>query len=88
MSTAHVESERDFRVPSGYKKCRYTNRWDMPHSCQSPSVADMKRIPEGRFSGKPNWWAYCAKHLRGYNREVRDGRVWWIGSPEDASVPR
>jgi hypothetical protein len=73
-----LEPEDQFRVPSAYTRCRR-------QLCKEPPVADMARHrtnwrnPE--LSG-PNWWAYCAEHLAVYNREVRDGRVWWKGAPE------
>jgi hypothetical protein len=47
------------------------------------------RWQAARLTDKPQWWAYCAKHLRGYNREVRDGHVWWLGTTADGvSVAR
>ena len=72
---AHVEPENEWRVPSGYARCRRPR-------CQQAPVADMRRSRtdwKGHTGAKPTWWAYCADHLREYNREVRDGRVWWLG---------
>ena len=66
----HAEGD-DFRVPSGYTRCRRKQ-------CQEPPVADMRRIAYLRSRGDAwRWWAYCAAHLAEYNREVRNGVVWW-----------
>jgi hypothetical protein len=73
-ATASIEPEADFRVPSGYPRCRRQR-------CHQPPVADMRRwrtdwgAPELSHS---TWWAYCAGHLREYGREVRGGRVWRV----------
>jgi len=61
-----------YRVPSGYPRCRAKR-------CHQPPAADMNRGPHPR-TGKLLWYAYCADHLAGYNREVVDGRVWWRGA--------
>ena len=68
---AHIEPEAQYRAPSQYGVCRRSGWWG---HCIAPTVADMKR--------SNGWWAYCAKHLLEYRREVRDGRVWWIGRTE------
>ena len=74
----YMESEGGWRVPSGREKCR-------GKGCRQKPVADMKRARAG-LTGYA-WWAYCADHLRGYNREVRDGRVWWLGFHTEAETP-
>jgi len=70
-ATASIEPEADFRVPSGFPRCRRPR-------CHQPPVADMNRGPHPS-TGRPLWFAYCADHLREYRREVHDGRVWWVG---------
>jgi hypothetical protein len=79
MGSDRVESDLAFRVPSQYPRCRRQR-------CQQPPVADMARYRNNwrnpELSGT-SWWAYCADHLRQYNREVRDGRVWWLGDPAE-----
>lgn len=79
MTAPHVEPESQWRIPSGYPRCRRKR-------CHQPPVADMARWRNNwrrpELSGNA-WWAYCADHLREYNREVRDGRVWYLGT-EDA----
>jgi len=70
------EPEGEFRVPSQYPRCRRAH-------CHQQPVADMCRTVYSRWSGRgPAWYAYCADHLRGYGREVRDGLVWWVGIQE------
>jgi len=78
MGVARIEPEADFRVPSGYPRCR------RPY-CTAPPVADMRRRRWDNTRRRNTnarvdaWWAYCAAHLRDYGRELRDGRVWWVG---------
>ena len=81
MSQPHAEPEAEFRVPSQFPRCRRS-------LCRQAPVADMRRTRHN-WRGDPGtpreygvWWAYCADHLREHNREVRDGRVWWLGVPE------
>ncbi len=73
-----MEPENEWRVPSGYLRCRRKR-------CHQTPVADMARWRHNwrrpELSGTA-WWAYCADHLREYNREVRDGRIWWLGIEE------
>ena len=71
---AHPDPDWHYRIPSGYEKCRGIR-------CKEKPVADLNR-PYALPGHKPNWWAYCAKHLDVYNREVRDGQVWWKGTEE------
>lgn len=67
MKGEYAEPVGDFRVPSRYARCRRQHCTEIP-------VTDMLRV--GRHI---TWWAYCATHLADYNREVRDGVVWWKG---------
>lgn len=69
----HPESYLEFRVPSCYGHCRRAR-------CHGEPVADMLRSRSTRWGLKDSWWAYCAEHLADYNREVRDGVVWWRGA--------
>ena len=64
------EPTTDWRAPSQYSRCRSNNG-----RCPNEPVVDLAR---GRTR---RWWAYCAAHLREYNREVRGDRVWWLGVP-------
>jgi hypothetical protein len=75
------EPEGDFRVPSQYPRCRRAH-------CHQQPVADMRRVrhvrrPWARPDTYDTWSAYCADHLREYNREIRNGQVWWLGYPEE-----
>ena len=75
---AHVEPLEDYRVPSLYRRCRRAH-------CTAPPVADVRRSRYLLRRGYANtWWAYCANHLADYNREVREGVVWWKGVVRDA----
>jgi len=69
MREPRVESVEHYRVPSQYKRCRMKIGFRLV--CHEPPAADMRR--------SNGWWAYCAEHWRCYNREVRDGQVWWLG---------
>jgi hypothetical protein len=85
LSQPRMEPEDQFRIPSGYSRCRRKR-------CYQPPVADMRRQTTLRSEGHERrrviaWWAYCADHLREYNREVRDGRVWWLGTPAPEPEP-
>ncbi len=73
-----MEPEDHYRVPSQYPRCRRKR-------CHQPPVADLRRSWYSHREGRSvaAWWAYCADHLREYNRGVRDGRVWWLGRPEE-----
>ncbi len=80
MTEPRMEPEDAFRVPSGYPRCRRKR-------CHQPPVADMRRQTTLRREGHegrrvPSWWAYCADHLREYGCQVREGRVWWVGLPD------
>lgn len=79
-SAPHAEPPDKFRVPSGYSRCRRA-------SCTAPPVADMARSRTrwygSSYSQRSTWWAYFAEHLADYNRDVRDGVVWWCGTDED-----
>jgi hypothetical protein len=79
MIPPHPETT-GFRVPSAYLRCRRKR-------CHQPPVADACRQIILRREGHegrrvPSWWAYCADHLREYNREIRGGIVWWRGDAE------
>ena len=41
-------------------------------ACGKPTVASILR-----GSRRPQRWGYCAVHLAGYGRVVREGEVWW-----------
>jgi len=71
---ARPESTNHWRAPSVYGKCRRKH-------CQQPPVADLCRTRHNYRTGQTqnSWWAYCAEHLRVYNREVRGDTVWWLG---------
>jgi hypothetical protein len=66
------EPEKRYRTPSQEARCAPGGR-----RCDHPPVADIFR-----GSYRPRWYGICADHLRRLNREVRDGRVWWLGYPE------
>ncbi len=82
MTEPRMEPEGAFRVPSGYPRCRRKR-------CYQPPVADMRRSRYSRYEHRRviAWWAYCADHLREYDRAVKEGRVWWIG-PHDQEADR
>ena len=73
MTTPRIDP--DFKVPSMYKVCRGIR-------CRELPIADMLRHRYQHNSRVQSWWAYCAKDLAIYNREVRDGQVWWKGTEE------
>ena len=83
MSEPHVESDRDYRVPSQYRVCRGGRG-----RCPNPPVMDLRRTRRSRRRSRIGreimdaWYAYCAEHLRVYNREVRGDQVWWLGTPQ------
>jgi hypothetical protein len=84
LSEPRLEPEEEFRVPSGYGRCRR-------QSCTQPPVADLRRVRHNwrGYNGPREyyvWFAYCAEHLGVYNREVINGRVWWRGTLEDGAL--
>jgi hypothetical protein len=64
-----IEAESRFRVPARKRCC------DGIACCPHVPVADMLRGVQ-----RPTWYGYCVHHLRQLNREIRDGRVWWLGA--------
>ena len=75
LASPRLEPEDSFRVPSAYPRCRRAR-------CHQKPVADMRRSRHNYRQGRTvdAWWAYCGDHLAEYNREVRDGHVWWRGA--------
>ena len=58
--------------------------WDVPSThprCSQPLCIEMPVAAQWRtlFSERRRHRGWCARHLRAINREVRDGRVWWLG---------
>ena len=78
MDEPRIEPTGHYRAPSQYERCRRPR-------CHQPPVADMARTRYERSGKALSWYAYCADHLREYNREVRDGRVWWLGRGDQAA---
>lgn len=69
---AHPEPEDHWRVATGrYPRCHGGQR----RNCGRTPVAELLR-----GTRRPSWWAYCTTCLADYNRAVRDGQVWWLGT--------